>query len=640
LTGQLPFPTSSVAPRVVQRKQVRGAQRVLDLGGLAAELLGDALIHEALGRGHLALHEWREAADDLAATAAAPQTPELHSARGRALGELYRRAFEDALDDARRSGDQARLVRRQQELAAQLLAPARAELEQSRTSGQDTALLDAQLALYRGEFGAAEVQARQIARSEPSLAEAHTLAADAAYRAAAEASSHGDYDAARKALDRSIAAYGEASVIARSDPSVYRSAAVAWQQRAELDSAQDQSNTDAFVRALDLIDQGALRADSDNAPAHATRSNILVSWYRNGHAAPDDARSLLDRAISAAARAVELDRGDALCWVSLGVAHTNRGGFAAYHGESPAPWFRIAGTEFDAALAIQPGNMRAINGVGSVHRWLGSDLDKTGQDPTLEYTAARSAYQRAIEIDPQYVAACSNRTEIEVLIAEHDAAVNQDPSASVEASEAIGARCLTVDPRYYLVLDYLARGALALGQYLVQNRRDPASALRRAKVHLDADAKLHSQHTELWSQRGVAARIEATALLQQDTDPRPAITDGRKALASALKLMPESAYSLLETARLDLIDAVWATKSGQPAAWLGAATGHAQRAADLDKQVIEVNAILAYLRVVAPPPSYDVACAGLPHADQAVKLDPRLPELTALHAALRWRCDR
>ncbi|HEX3480448.1 MAG TPA: serine/threonine-protein kinase [Kofleriaceae bacterium] len=622
------------------RERVRERMRAIaetrhDLGAF-----GDALVHDALGRGHLALHEWREAADDLAATAAAPQTPELHAARGRALGELYRRALEDALDEAHRSGDQARLARRQQELAAQLLAPARAELEHSRTPGQDTALLDAQLALYRGEFAAAEDQAKQIARNEPALAEAHTLAADAAYRAAAEASGHGKYDVARTALDRSVAAYAEASEIARSDPSIYRSAAAAWLQRAELDSAQDRSSSDAFARALDLIDHRALRADSNSAPAHATRSNILVSWYRNGHAKPDDERSLLDSAIGAAARAVELDRGDALGWFSLGVAHTTRGGFAAYHSEPTTPWFRIAGTEFEAALAIQPGNLRAINGLGTIHRWLGSDLEKTGQDPMLEYTAAGSAYQRAIQIDPQYLNACSNRTEIEVLIAEHDAAVNQDPGASVEAAEGIGAHCLTVDPRYYQVLDYLARGTLALAQYLVQNRRDPASALRRAKDHLDADAKLHSQHTELWSQRGVAARIQATALLQQDTDPRSAVTDGRKALASALDLFPESAYSLLETARLDLIDAAWAAKSGQVATWLDAATEHAERAAGLDGQIIEVRLILAYLHVAAPPPAHNIACTALSHADQAVKLDPRLPELKALHAALRWLCDR
>jgi eukaryotic-like serine/threonine-protein kinase len=571
--------------------------------------------------------------------AAAPQTPELHAARGRALGELYRRALEDALEEARRSGDQARVVRRQQELAGQLFQ-ARRELEQSRKPGQDT-LLDAQLALYRGELAAAEDQARRLAGSAPELAEAHALAADAAYRAAVEAFGHGDYDTARTALDRSTAAYAEAGKIARSDPSIYCSAAEAWLQRAELDFRQRGSSSEALDRALDLIDQWALRADPGHVPAYATRSNILVRRYRTGHAAPGEERALLDRAVAAAARGVELDRGDALAWISLSTAHTMRGAFAMYHGEPPAPWWWIAGAELDAALAIQPGNLRAADGRGAVHRWLGSDLEKTGQDPMLEYDAARDAFQRAIEIDPQSIDTCSYRTEIEVLIAEHLAPVNRDPRDAVEAAERIGARCRKIDPNFYQVLDSLARGQLALAQYFVQGEREPADAVRCARDYLDADEKLHPGHTSLWFHRAVAARIEATSLLQHDTDPRSSIADGRNALARAQGLMPESAYALLETVRLDLIDAAWAAKPGWlPAAWLGTAAEHADKLTGLDGQLLEARLIQAYLQVAAPPPSYDVACTGLSSADRMAKLDPRLPELQALDAALRRRCER
>jgi eukaryotic-like serine/threonine-protein kinase len=623
------------------RERVRERMRAIAAIRHGLGEFGDALVHEALGRGHLALHEWREAADDLAATAAAPQTPELHAARGRALGELYRRALEDALDEAHRSNDQVRLVRRQQELAAQLLAPARAELEHSRAPGQDTALLDAQLALYRGNFAAAEAQARQIARSAPALAEPYMLAADAAYRAAVDASGHGEYEAARAALDRSTAAYAEAGEIARSDPSVYRSAAEAWLQRGELDFQQGGSARTALDRALELIDASALRADPDYAPAHVTKSHILVSRYLTGRAAPDEERSLLDRAIDTAARAVEIDRGDAQSWNSLGAAHTTRGTFASYHGEPGAPWWRIAGAEFDAALAIQPGNLRAMNGLGVVHRWLGGELEKTGQDPMLEYAVARRAYQRAIEVAPQYINACSNRTEIEVATAEHDAVINQDPRTASSAAEEIGARCLAVDPRFYQVLDNLARGQLALGQYLVQNHRDPADALSRARTHLDADEQLHPGHIEIWNQRGIAARIDATSHLQRKTDPTSLVADGRKALASALERMPESAYSVLELARLDLIDAAWAARSRQsPATWLDAAAKHADGAVNLDGQIIEAKLIQAYLHVAAPPPSHDVACPGLSQVDSAARVDPRLPEMQELDDALRRLCER
>ena len=603
---------------------------------------GDAIVHEALGRGHLALHEWREAADDLAATEAAPQTPELHAARGRALGELYRRELEDALEEARASSDPTRLARRQQELVAQLLVPARIELEQSRTPGQDTALLDAQLALYRGEFAAAEDQANRIARSAPVEVEAYRLAADAAYRAALEASGHGEYQAARAALDRSIAAYAQAGEIARSDPSVYRSAAEAWLQRAELDYRQGPSADEALDRALGLVDW-ALRADPDHASAHVTRSNVLMRRYRverTGSAASDQQRSLLDRAVDAAARAVELDHGDALGWISLGSAHTTRGAFGTYRGEPGAPWLRIAQADLDAALAIQPGSLRAIIALGTVHEWLGNELEKTGQDPTLEYDAAQGAYQRAIEIDPQNIDVCSSRAEIEVTIAEHLAAIDRDPRNAADAAERIGARCLDIDPSFYRVLDNRARGQLALAQYLVQNHRDAADPLDRAKHHLDADEKLHAEHTSLWFHRVVAARIEATSRLQHNTDPRPSTADGRKALTRALDLMRDSAYAHLEAARLDLIDAAWAAASGQPpGSWLEEAAKHTETAAGYDGQLLEVKLVQSYLQAATAPPSHDLACAGLLHADP-VKLDPRLPELQAVDAVFRQRCER
>ena len=101
--------------------------------------LGDAVIHDALGRGHLALHEWQAALDELElATKDGLDTPELHVARGRALGELYHHAFEEA----RRSGDKTWLAARERELDAQYLAPALAELERGRGAGDATALLD------------------------------------------------------------------------------------------------------------------------------------------------------------------------------------------------------------------------------------------------------------------------------------------------------------------------------------------------------------------------------------------------------------------------------------------------------------------------------------------------------------------
>ncbi|HEX7839454.1 MAG TPA: serine/threonine-protein kinase, partial [Kofleriaceae bacterium] len=115
------------------RQRMRERMRAIaathhDLGDL-----GDAIVHDALGRGHLALHEWRQAADQLGrAEAAGRSTPELHAARGLALGELYRRALEETRPQGDTADDRAWLARRRLELAEQYLKPALAELEQGR----------------------------------------------------------------------------------------------------------------------------------------------------------------------------------------------------------------------------------------------------------------------------------------------------------------------------------------------------------------------------------------------------------------------------------------------------------------------------------------------------------------------------
>src|SRR5262249_20320554 len=120
----------------------------------------DAFIHEALGGGYLALHLWHEAYVELGiAEAAGLQTPELHAERGRALGELYHRAFEQA----RHSEGIAWLAPREGELEQMYLLPALDDLEQSRASGEDAILLEGRIALYRRNFAVAEKLVQAVA---------------------------------------------------------------------------------------------------------------------------------------------------------------------------------------------------------------------------------------------------------------------------------------------------------------------------------------------------------------------------------------------------------------------------------------------------------------------------------------------
>ncbi|HEX2686484.1 MAG TPA: protein kinase [Kofleriaceae bacterium] len=589
--------------------------------------LGEGIIHEALGRGYLALHQWHEANDELTrAEAAGRQTPGLHAAHGRALGELYYRAIEQA----RHTPDQAWFARRQKELEQQYLTPALAELELSRGSEEDAGLLKARLALYRRDFAAAEALARTVAEHEPGSSEARKLEADAAYGAARDVFDHGDYDAARPGLARATTLYAEASEIARSDASIYTAAAEAWLARAEVELRQARSPGNLFEHALDLLDNRALRADPDDLAAYMTKSYALLSWYQvPSQISQRDRQPLLEHMIQAAERAVEIDPQDAHAWTMLGNAHVTRGTYEFNHRSQGTPWWNRALDEFSWALLIDPDDPRTNNAVGTAHRWLGSELKQTGHDPMSEYRAALRSYERATEIDPQYLNACANQIDLYVAIAEHNDALEIDPRRDVDNAQRAGERCLAIDPNFFRVLDNLAQTQLALAHYLVNNAGDPTAALESARRYLDRAEKGQPKYQAIWFHRIVAANIEATFLLSRDTDPTNSVRLGRTALNEALALVPDSTSTYVEAARLDLAEAAWAAhRKSSEIPFLTRALANADQAVKLAPQfaIANLTAAEVCLRIAIAQPSRAIIDRGIYYVDEAINRNATLPK--------------
>jgi eukaryotic-like serine/threonine-protein kinase len=617
-----------------ERDSIR--QRMASIATTSHDLgpYGDAAIHDALGRGHIALHEWREADDELARAAAAGlATPELHAARGGALGELYHRA----LEEARRSGDRTWLLRRQHELEQQYLSPALAELAKASASTEGAPLLQAMVALYRRDFATAEKLALDAVDRAPGLFEARKFGADAAYEAASDAFDHGDYDGARPGLERATALYAQASEIARSDASAYEAAAQAWLQRAEIDVRQGRDAREALEHALDLADR-ALRADSDDATAYTTKAHVLLRWYRTPALRDHpDPRQQLDRLAQTAARAVGIDAGDARAWDALGNAHVYLGIYEAMHGGRGAPWLHGAFAEFQRALAIQPNDPWANNDLGTAHRWLGSDLQDVGDDPMPEYRAALASYERAAAIDPDYVYAWWNQADIHESIAEYQAANRVDPRAAVDAARHAGERCLAVDRSFEPVLGTMALAEISLARYQVETGGSPSDALARAGEYLDRSDALHPGDWVTWFYRAAAAGAAAAFQLREDHDPSGSIAAARAALREAVWLSPGHANCRIEAARLDLMEAAWAPRAGRAAAPLLAdALADAERAVALDEHSTDARSIAARacLQIAAMNPSPAIIDRGIDHAERALQRNPQLSEAQVVIATL------
>jgi serine/threonine-protein kinase len=483
------------------------------------------------------------------------------------------------------------LERQQRALTEHYLAPALAELEASRASGESAALLDARIALYHRDFAQAERRARAIAEHAPGSAEARQIAAEAAYGAATEALDHGNYDVATQQIEHATTTYADASEVARSDPSLYEAAARAWLQRAEIDLRQNRRWDTALRRALDLLDDHALRADPDNVAAYTTKAYVLLRWYRADQPPylADQEKLLADMG-QAAERAVAIAPGDAHAWTALGNADQYRGRYQQYHGGHGIPLLRRAVDAIDRALTLEPDDPKANNDLGATHRWLGMMLEESGADPRPEYQAAVQSYRRASEIDPQYLAPCINLIDIETTLGEWEAAHGHDPQPSIALALSAGNHCLTINANYAPVFDRLAAAQLALASYLVRGG-DPEPALGGARRYVLQSEKLAPGGHDIWFDRLVAARIEAAYRLRERADPASSIATAREALSAALQLTPRSPFVYIEAARLDLVEAARA-RDGAAAALAGALV-EAEKAMVLDDRLVDAKLVAA-----------------------------------------------
>ncbi|HWO24260.1 MAG TPA: protein kinase [Kofleriaceae bacterium] len=611
----------------VRERMARIAATHHDLGAF-----GDAVVHDALGRGHLALHEWQKAVDELSrAKAAGRRSPELSAALGRALGELYHRA----LEEARRSGDKTWLAQRQEQLADQYLRPALTEIQEGRASRDEAALIDARVALYHRDYAAAGKLA--LAAATPGLAEARKLAADAAYGAALAKTDSGDYEAARGEIARATTLYAEASEIARSDASLYEAAARAWLQLAELDFTQGRSTKEPLDRALDLLER-ALRADPDGAGAYRTKTYVLLRRYRSPTLYTEREKvPLLEDITQAAETAVKLDPRDAHAWTARGHAYVYRGIDALSRGAA-APWLQRAIDALGVALAIQPNHPQAYNYLGMAHRWLATNLEQAGRDPRPAYRAALASYERVTELDPQYVPAWGNQIELHATAAEYDLAVGDDPRLAIASAQRAGEQCLALNSKYFLALEHLARAELTLAHYLVETGGEPTAALQRARGYLDRDEDIHPRFVTNQHLRLVAARVEAAALLRAGADPTSVLADGHAAFQAARQRKRDCADCYVDAARLVLVEAAWrARASGGPAVpLLLEARTLAEQAIALDEQYADARAVAAdaCLQLATAQPSAAVIEAGLAHASAALERNPRLRRAAEVRAAL------
>ncbi len=355
-----------------------------------------------LGRGHLALHEWDQAFEQLRrAEQLGYRDTGLDFALGRVLGEKYSRA----LDEARKSGDKSFVEKRKKELETEFLIPARTYLVRSRGQASETPnYVEALLDFYNEHYDAALLNAHMARKQAPWLYEALKLEGDVHLVRALAQRDHGDSDAAERSFSSAVARYEAAAAIGHSDPQVHEALAEAWIRQEEMDLYRGVDPAPKMQKALAAA-QAAIESDPDASHGH-TKLAFSLSFIAQHALRMGDTKSALsfaERQATEAQLATQLHPKDPYAYDCLGNAYRMISELNLIDRHNIELTLSKAYQAFERSLEIQPQFPWALNDHAGTLLVDAQSQVLRNIDPSQTVARLTERTQQAIALDPQYV---------------------------------------------------------------------------------------------------------------------------------------------------------------------------------------------------------------------------------------------
>ncbi|WP_224367494.1 serine/threonine-protein kinase [Hyalangium versicolor] len=631
----LPLHDPQAEQQLVRERMSGIAAQAHDLGAY-----GEGVIHYALGRGHLMLQEFEKANEELTrAREKGLDSPQVHYAHGRVLGELYRRS----LEDARRSGNPSWVARRQQELQKQYLEPALQSLERSRGLKLESPLyLEGLIAFYRLDYDGAARAAAQATQAAPWMYEARKLAGDVAYARAVEQLEHGDRDAARASLQQASSLYEQAIERGQSDAGNYEALAAVWLQSAEVDRHQGRSPEEALERVLAASGK-EIQAAPLRSAAYTQKAYALWRRYRwlsnDGSRLHPALEPLLREWIEIGSRAVELNPRDVYAYDALGIGYHTLALYEDQNQRDPRPAWAEARAKLTQALEIQPAYPWGLNDLALVHLSQGDFLRSHGQDPREDYAEAIRRFEQALRFDPSYLNAYANLILLCNAMAEYGLERGLNPEVEVRKALQAGEQSLTLDKGYFPPVNNMAMTYLIQARYLIDSGGDPRPSLEQALQYVERALNLRANFGPSHLFRAQAHLLMAVQEMRAGRDPSAALEAGRQALKSAYQYAPNWADCWVTGARMELVAAEWEERQGrsglpflQQAADKARSAVKLQPSAEAHQELARVHWRLAQ---ASPPDRARTSLGeGLAQVELALKLDPSLAHAHAIRGGL------
>ena len=441
-----------------ERGLARVALRRIEQTAARAGALGRGPGHDALGRGYLALGEFRRARDELGlAWDGGYRESETALALGRALGELYKQELAELERFERRSGQQAlrsELEKRYRDPALAVLRRARDQL-----TGESPAFVEALLAFYERRFGETIARLDRETGAAAWYFEALTLRGDACLALGNERRQRGELEEAARLFDDANAAYASACERARSDPASHLGRCEVHGLRIYLDAERGLSPEPAY-RAAVAVCGDALTADPASSPAHNALANAHKRWASHLMDRGENAAATIRLAVESAARALALDPSSAYASLNLGVGHRMLGEEAGRQGGNAESELAVAVECFERARALEPNLVHATNNLGLV--WLARARLAAGEGRAAgeALDRAAAAFRDALDRDPTFYYAHTNLGDTELERARAATGV-ADAEAHLAAAMASFHSSLVMNPRGCDALRGVAEAATA-----------------------------------------------------------------------------------------------------------------------------------------------------------------------------------
>ena len=603
--------------------------------------LGTPLAHYALGRGHLALHEWPPALAELSkARDAGLSTPELGYALGRVLGALY----SDGLAAARKSGDRGFFYRRKQELTQTYLEPALQHLENSRhLDSVSTSYVEGLIDYYEQHYDAALLHAQMAQRQTPWAYEALKLAGDVYLTRGLGYKERGDYEAAERSLKEGLRLYEQSSEMGRSDYQIHESIAEIVIRQMELDGLRGQNPQERLQRALLAADH-ALEADPVAASGHAKKAFAYLFWvqYLEGHGHGDERVAALNALIHAGEQAVATHPRDEYAHDVLGNGYVFRARYKSERQESPKQDLVQARKHLSLATLLNPRFPWAFNDLGGSYLVEGDDRLARYLDPSDAYGQAIAALSQAVALDPEYQFAYANMALTYSSLARFYTETGRDPSDVINKCNAFADAANRIDKNNLVALGGRALASLMMSIYQLDANIPIDENTAGALKNIDQFSMVLPDIPMPYQYRAAANYFLAKQNSRRSVDPSKAIENGLAAIADC-QHRANGTDGTCESlhAMIFVLQAERAPNDAAREAAVMAALGHAKQAeqdapADLDvlQMVAEAYWRMARLRRAKGHPVAAELLAGMAASQKVLARAPSWPRALAVHGGL------